>query len=168
MSRGEHLTSEGLLKIINIKASMNKGLSEELSKAFPPGPGPSGIFFNKKIDAVPVLRPGPGPLVDTPTIRDPNWLAGFVSAEGCFSIQVGKSASCKTGIRVWSRFQITQHNRDAELMKTLEEYLNCGRHYFKSNSEVGDFIVSKLSDITDKIIPFFEKYPIFPPAARPG
>lgn len=45
-------------------------------------------------------------------------------------------------------------------MKTLEEYLNCGRHYFKSNSEVGDFIVSKLSDITDKIIPFFEKYPI--------
>jgi hypothetical protein len=54
MSRGEHLTSEGLLKIINIKASMNKGLNEELSKAFP--------------DVVPVLRP----LVDTPSIRDPN------------------------------------------------------------------------------------------------
>jgi lantibiotic modifying enzyme len=45
-------------------------------------------------------------------------------------------------------------------MKTLEIYLNCGRYYPKSQSEVGDFVVSKLLDITDKIIPFFEKYPI--------
>jgi len=35
MGRQEHLTPEGLLKIVNIKASMNKGLSEELQDAFP-------------------------------------------------------------------------------------------------------------------------------------
>jgi len=45
-------------------------------------------------------------------------------------------------------------------MKILEIYLNCGRYYPKSNSEVGDFVVSNLLDITNKIIPFFEKYPI--------
>ena len=33
-------------------------------------------------------------------------------------------------------------------MKTLEIYLNCGRYYPKSQSEVGDFVVSKLLDIT--------------------
>jgi len=54
MGRQEHLTPEGLLKIVNIKASMNKGLSEELQDAFP--------------NVVPVLRP----VVDTPSIRDPN------------------------------------------------------------------------------------------------
>jgi hypothetical protein len=142
MGRQEHLTPEGLLKIVNIKASMNKGLSEELQDAFP--------------NVVPVLRP----VVDTPSIRDPNWLAGFVSGEGCFSIHVAKSASNKVGFRTWSRFQVTQHNRDEELMKILEIYLNCGRYYPKSNSEVGDFVVSNLLDITNKIIPFFEKYPI--------
>lgn len=142
MSRKEHLTPEGLLKIVSIKASMNKGLSEKLQDVFP--------------NVVPVLRP----ILNTPTIADPNWLAGFVSAEGCFSIHVGKSESSKSGYRAWSRFQVTQHSRDEALMETLPRYLNCGRYYPKSNSEVGDFVVSKLSDIIGKIIPFFEKYPI--------
>ena len=54
MSRQEHLTPEGLLKIVNIKASMNKGLSEELYDAFP--------------NVVPVLRP----IVKISTIPNPN------------------------------------------------------------------------------------------------
>lgn len=43
MNSGEHLTKEGLAKIVNIKASMNKGLSEQLKEQF--------------IDVVPVQRP---------------------------------------------------------------------------------------------------------------
>jgi hypothetical protein len=35
MNAGEHLTSEGLRKIINIKASLNLGLSELLINHFP-------------------------------------------------------------------------------------------------------------------------------------
>jgi hypothetical protein len=35
MQRGEHLTIEGLQKIINIRASINKGLSPLLKEAFP-------------------------------------------------------------------------------------------------------------------------------------
>jgi hypothetical protein len=35
VNRKEHLTSEGLQKIVNIKASINKGLSAELKSAFP-------------------------------------------------------------------------------------------------------------------------------------
>ncbi len=142
MNRQEHLTPEGLMKIVSIKAAMNKGLSEDLQTAFP--------------NVTPVSRP----IVDVPTIPDPNWLAGFVSGEGCFSIHVAKSTSCNTGSRVWSRFQITQHSRDEALMKALEEYLCCGRYYPTSNKDVGNFVVSRLSDITDKIIPLFEKYPI--------
>jgi hypothetical protein len=34
MNRGEHLTSEGLAKIVSIKASINKGLSKELKATF--------------------------------------------------------------------------------------------------------------------------------------
>ena len=35
MKRGEHLTFEGLQKIINIRASLNKGLTPSLKEAFP-------------------------------------------------------------------------------------------------------------------------------------
>ena len=67
IDRGEHLTIEGLHKIVAIKASMNRGLSKELKLAFP--------------DVVPVVRP----LVENPKIIDPHWLAGFTSAEGLLS-----------------------------------------------------------------------------------
>lgn len=43
MNTHEHLTMEGLAKIVNIKASMNKGLSEQLKEQF--------------LDVVPVQRP---------------------------------------------------------------------------------------------------------------
>ena len=75
VQKKEHLTIEGLQKIIAIKASINWGLSDVLKKAFP--------------DVVPVVRP----IVENsfPKIIDPNWLAGFTDAEGCFLINIYKS-----------------------------------------------------------------------------
>src|ERR1700756_426295 len=35
MDKGEHLTVHGIIKIINLKASLNKGLSNELKVSFP-------------------------------------------------------------------------------------------------------------------------------------
>jgi hypothetical protein len=43
MKSGEHLSMKGLQAIVNIRASINLGLSEDLKTAFP--------------DTVPVLRP---------------------------------------------------------------------------------------------------------------
>jgi hypothetical protein len=54
MKNKEHLTKEGLRKIMEIKASINKGLSEEHKIAFP--------------DIVPVERP----IVPLRPIPDPN------------------------------------------------------------------------------------------------
>lgn len=48
----------------------------------------------------------------------------------------------------------------AVLMKVILEYLGCGHYYLKTKQDVGDIIVSGLSDNTAKINPFFEKYPI--------
>ena len=41
-------------------------------------------------------------------------------------------------------------------MRNLVEYLNCGNLY--KNRQTFNFIVAKFLDITDKIIPFFQKY----------
>jgi hypothetical protein len=58
------------------------------------------------------------------------------------------------------RFVLTQHTRDTELINSLKKYLNCGKYHARSNRNFGEFIVEKFSDITEKIIPFFDKYPL--------
>lgn len=142
--RKEHLTQEGLKKIIAIKASMNKGLSDELKIVFSP-------------DLKPVERPHN---LDCKII-DPNWLAGFTSGEGCFSVGIKKAPTHLSGFQVILIFQLTQHNRDEQLMTSFIDYLGCGNVYkvYKDNEAVR-FTVTKFNDLTDKVIPFFDKYPI--------
>lgn len=63
VNRKEHLTSEGLQKIVNIKASINKGLSAELKSAFPNTksvPRPEVEFTPPFPKLSSSLRPGEG------------------------------------------------------------------------------------------------------------
>jgi len=70
MNTREHLTMVGLAKIVNRKASMNKGLSEQLKKQF--------------LDVVQIQRP----IVEISQfhVSNPSWLVGFAEAEGCFYV----------------------------------------------------------------------------------
>lgn len=140
MDNKEHLTEEGLLKIISIRASLNKGLSERLKASFP--------------NIVPALKPS----VTDIYIRDPQWLAGFITGEGCFLVDIYK-AKTKIGVGVTLRFKIAQHNRDLDLLRYLVTYFDCGSVQ-KSGDLVGEFRVAKFENLILKIIPFIEKYPI--------
>jgi hypothetical protein len=72
----------------------------------------------------------------------------------------------KSGFQVKIVFKITQHSippagvRDKELMKTLVDYYECGEYYPRLKEDGGDFVVTRFSDVRDKIIPFCDKYPI--------
>jgi len=102
MNRKEHLTKEGLNKIIAIKSSMNKGLMQatnELKVAFP------------NINTI--VRPS---VLDY-KIKDSHWLAGFTEGESNFGIRITSSKSIETGKSVSLIFRITQHKRDILLMK---------------------------------------------------
>lgn len=58
-------------------------------------------------------------------------------------------------------FYITQHVRDTELMLNIAKYLNCG--YINNRGKDQDccnYVVKSFSDINEKILPFFIKYPI--------
>jgi hypothetical protein len=136
----EHLTHEGLHKIVALRASLNLGLSEQLQTAFP--------------DVVSIVRP----IVKDQKIQDAKWLAGFVAAEGCFMVSISKSQSSTAGFQVYLVFVITQHVRDEELMCSLIDYLGCGN--LRRKRDVFEYQVSKFSDLIEKIIPFFKKYPI--------
>ena len=44
------------------------------------------------------------------------------------------------------------------------DYLDCGHYY--PYEEAGIFTVTRISDITDKIVPFFDRYPIWGAKAK--
>jgi hypothetical protein len=142
VSRKEHLTEEGFHKIMQIRASMNKGLSDKLKATFP------GINLI------------PRPRVEDQEIKDPYWLAGFTAAEGCFFVDIFNSKTSKLGLTVKLKVQISQDCRDSELLESLVTLFGCGRVERTPRRSVVNFVVTNLSDITDKIIPFFNKYPI--------
>lgn len=60
--------------------------------------------------------------------------------------------------RIQLEFKLTQHSRDRDLMMRLVEFFNCGSVI--TNRNAVDYHTTKFSDIIEKIIPFFEKYPI--------
>lgn len=152
-----HLTEEGLLKLINLKSSLNLGLSENLKKAFP--------------NVVPVDRPK----YSYKGITDPFWVgvAGFTSGDGSFNV-TSAYQGIGTGLRVVLKFSINLHSREEELLKGIAVFLKSSITSLSNSSVVIYFkdkklyksentvclSFSKYSDIVNIIIPFFEKYPI--------
>ena len=147
MQKNEHLTVDGLKKIVALKLSINWGkISPHLEDAFP--------------NITPINKPSPSlkalPDVKNQQILNPFWLAGFTSAEGCFMVKIEKSRTYSTGFKVRLVFQITQHMRDEQLIKSFIEFFDCGAVYKRGDS--CDFKVVKLDDIcqTYRSSPFFK------------
>ena len=136
----EHLSLEGIKKLVLIKSSMNLGLSPELKAHFPD------------------LTVQPKEKISDYKIKDPQWVAGFSSGEACFIVDINKSKSNQIGYSVNLRIMISQHARDELLLCSLINYINCGKLYKNNNSF--NLTVRKFADIETKIIPFFIKYPI--------
>jgi len=136
MELKEHLTLEGLQKIINIKATLNFGLSKELQLMFP--------------ETIPVPRL----LIETSKIPHSQWIAGFTSAEGNFSVSLDK------GVFKSLLFKITQHKIDEVLLTAIKEYFNCGYCYLRKKENIIDFKTTKFSEVNEIIIPFFINNPI--------
>lgn len=132
----EHLNTKGLQKIINLKATLDFGLSKELQLMFP--------------ETIPVARPLREPCI----IPHPQWITGFTSGEGNFSV------SLDNGLFKSLLFKITQHEKDEVLLIAIKDYLNCGYCYLRKKENLMDFKVTKFSDITEIIIPFFINNPI--------
>jgi hypothetical protein len=70
------------------------------------------------------------------------------------------SQSHKLGVGIRLVFTITQHARDEKLLRSFIEEFGCGKIIVRSGVSTLEFEVAKFLDITEKIIPFFSKYPL--------
>lgn len=155
----QHLTLEGLEQILALKSNLNKGLTDDLKSAFP--------------HVMPVERPE----YQFNGIPHPSWLAGFASGDSSFSVSLEKS-NTKLGQRVRLIFGTHLHIRDKELLFGIGYYLknfnldspdqfnstslsnlhvNISSSVTKSSALLQ---IKNFSDIVDRVIPFFDRYPI--------
>ena len=135
------LTEDDLQNIVNIRASLNLGLSGVLKAAFP--------------NYIPVTKPS----LPEQKVPHPEWMAGFTTGEGCFFLKVNKGRN-KSGIGVQLVFQLAQHLRDALLLESFVAYFNCGRLVRVTEKNWGYFECTKFLDNYEIILEFFKKHPI--------
>lgn len=144
LNEGHH-TLKGIQKIVNIRASLNTGLSDELKEAFP----------NWKAVSTKDL--------ESSTKNNSNihsdWLAGFATGESNLFIAVQK-AKTNSGISTSLRFSIAQHSRDLLLLESFINLFGGGFVVNYTKRPVCEFVVAKIDLILKYIIPFFDKHPI--------
>ena len=96
----EHLTEKGLLDVVKIKSSLNKGLSTDLESKFKVVKTERPEF---KFEGIP----------------DPFWVSGFTSGDGSFNIKTTTTPKNKIQLR----YAVTLHNREVDVIKGLAEYI---------------------------------------------
>jgi len=143
-----HLNKQGLMKMVSIKASINKGLSDTLKEAFPDVKLIEEISSKKGL-----IDPNMGKSIN------PYWVAGFTEAEGCFFVAIQYNKD-KTSYQIKLGYQVSQDNRDILLIKSLTSFFGCGRSE-PCGKAATSFRVTKIKDILEILIPFFETYPIY-------
>ena len=142
MNKNEHLGKDGLINIINLRASLNKGLSTKLKTFFS-----DNVKFIKRSEVI------------IPINIDYNWFAGFFSGEGCFFIEISKTRAPRLINTVGLRVFIGQHIRDKLLINSLSNILGCGSTKYSTKNAI-IFSVNNFKNIYNKIIPLFNQYKI--------
>jgi len=96
------------------------------------------------------------------TINDNHkfWLGGFVEGEGSLIISVVKSNKTTHGILLQPEFNITQHVKGIDILKSFKLlFNNKGQIHKKSGSDnVWVYSLKGIKNINNYIIPFFLNY----------
>lgn len=89
------------------------------------------------------------------------YLCGLVDAEGSFSISIKPHGTTKFGWVIDPTFSLTLEKDAEHVLKALQEALRCGRIITKPGQpDCKLFIEESRRNIAEKIIPFFERYPL--------
>lgn len=92
---------------------------------------------------------------------NPDYIVGFIDGEGSFNITISKDSNRPAGFRLVCEMHITQSAHSIQLLQSLKDYFDCG--VIKVDNKFTNtmkYQVSSYKDISNKIIPFLDKYPL--------
>jgi hypothetical protein len=92
---------------------------------------------------------------------DARWVVGFVDGEGCFCVSVHRNPYIRRTDhwQVQPVFQVSQHESHRAVLEALVRFFGCGAVRTKGPaSRVLTYSVYRLSDLEERILPFFEQH----------
>lgn len=98
-----------------------------------------------------------------------DYIAGFVDGEGCFALKFrrdirhdrGKRSGIKPVYFYWDiEFAIMLREDDQEILKKIQNTFDCGKMGNLDKRGAVRYSVNDINDLSNKIVPFFEKYPL--------
>jgi hypothetical protein len=100
--------------------------------------------------------------IEENTKLSPYWITGFSDAESAFLIKIGEDTTRKFNLRIISEFVIELHQRDFEVLKEIKNFFNVGslKLRVRKGKTTGIYSVQSIKDLTEVIIPHFQKYPL--------
>lgn len=116
-------------------------------------------------------------MAESSHIITPENISGFVVGEGCFYVEFGKDSKYLLGVRVRPAFTIELAEDDIDILISMKSIIGCGNVYHldygryqgyqqKKWRRHVKYKVSNITDISQKLIPFFQKHPLFGKKAK--
>lgn len=93
------------------------------------------------------------------TIFHPAWVTGFIDGEGTFFVDLLKNKTMALGIQVQLQFSITQHIRDADLMRSLVDFFGAGIVVSDGLTKV-QYRIRRFADFEQSLFPLLDEYPL--------
>ena len=93
------------------------------------------------------------------------WITGFTDGEGCFSVAVITNKTTRFGKQIFPEFVVTQGAKSLPALEKIKDFFGCGnifinKRYDNHNEHLYRYCVRSLKELDEKIIPFFEKFPL--------
>ena len=93
------------------------------------------------------------------------WITGFTDGEGCFSIAVITNKTTRFGKQIFPEFVVTQGAKSLPALEKIKDFFGCGnifinKRYDNHNEHLYRYCVRSLKELNEKIIPFFQKFPL--------
>ena len=94
-----------------------------------------------------------------------DYIAGFVDGEGCFALKfrrdIKRGRINKPAYFYWDiEFAILLKSDDKDVLYKIQDVLGCGKVGNIDKRGLVRYSVNNISDLSDKIVPFFQKYPL--------
>jgi hypothetical protein len=89
-----------------------------------------------------------------------SYLSGYADGEGCFCVTFNQSRRHKFGWDIRPSFSVSQNRDRAEVLRLFQKRFGCGTIRPDRSDKTLKYEVRGVAELTSKVIPHFEKYPL--------
>lgn len=91
---------------------------------------------------------------------NPQWVLGFIDAEGCFHVSIQKNNTMRLGVQVQLQFAVGQQLQDIDMMKLFIPFFNGVGQVTPSGGSMCQYRIRGMDDIERELFPFLQSYPL--------